>query len=188
MNHRCPTEAKLPTHCGSEAKPHSSLCDDFPSLLGFAPQNGNHLMESSIGEWFGLSAISKKCAKTAIPYTTVFHGIKSILATRIEIAVNTTSLWLGEASLLGNTSLFVLAKCDWFRGKNRITNKGKISKYGAILLCFPLEKCIADINKMAAIVRERRITREVFFVKVMHDFPCKPSSDITQYFSVIAES
>ena len=58
------------------------------------------------------------------------------------MAVNATSLWLGEASLLGNTSLFVLAKRDWFRGKNRITNKGKISKYGTILLCFPLENVL----------------------------------------------
>ena len=60
MNHRCPTEAKLPTHCGSEAKPHSPLCDDFPSLLGFAPYDDSvfdHLMESSMGmAWFKRSS------------------------------------------------------------------------------------------------------------------------------------
>ena len=67
------------------------------------------------------------------------------------------------------------------RIREKYPNMGQFS-------CFPLEKCIADINNMAAIVRERRIAREVFFVKVMHDFPCKPSSDVTQYFIVIAES
>ena len=106
MNHRCPTEAKLPTHCGSEAKPHSSLCDDFPSLLSFAPQNGNHLMESSIGEWFGLSAISKKCAKTAIPYTTKY---KKISASHDEIRL--LQMIMNTGLHFAEDTIMILAAC-----------------------------------------------------------------------------
>ena len=74
MNHRCPTEAKLPTHCGSEAKPHSSLRADFPSLLGFAPFQV--AMVGRFGKPFGgyrddgshmdgcSGVVLKKCAET----------------------------------------------------------------------------------------------------------------------------
>ena len=94
---------------------------------------------------------------------------------------------LGEESLLRNASLFVMTNCDWFHGKTRITNNGKISKYGTIFLTVFSAGNMYYINNMAATVQERRIAQEVIFVKVMHDFPCKPSFDITQYFIVIAK-
>ena len=44
-------------------------------------------------------------------------------------------------------ALFGMETYDWFRGKNRVTNKVKITKFGAVFLCFSAESCIADAKQ-----------------------------------------